>query len=272
MTHLLTGQTVLITGAGSGIGRLLAHGAAARGARVVIWDLSEGAAETVRGEIVAHGGRAEAHVVDVSDRTSVHRAAAETGAVDVLINNAGVVTGKKLLDASDEAIERTFRVNTLALYWVTRAFLGGMIERRRGTVVTIASAAGLVGVAKQTDYSASKFAAFGFAESLRVELAKERTGVNSLVVCPYFISTGMFEGVRTKYPRLLPILTPDYVARKTLTAIERGARTLILPRSVRLLPPARVLPARMFDGLMNRLGVNDTMDHFTGRAAGKTPD
>jgi len=266
VTHFLKNQTVLITGGGSGIGRLLALGAAERGARVMLWDLSAEAAESVREEIVGAGYHAEAYAVDVSDRDAVKAAAKKTGAVDVVINNAGVVTGKNLLDASDEAIERTIRVNTLALFWVTRAFLGDMITNRRGTVVTISSAAGLVGVAKQTDYSASKFAAFGFAESLRVELSKANTGVNSLVVCPYFISTGMFEGVQTKYPLLLPILTPEYVAQKTLTAIEKGRHQLIMPRFVNFLSPARVLPARWFDKLMNQLGVNNTMDHFVGRA------
>lgn len=265
MAHPLKDQTVLITGGGNGIGRLLALGAAERGARVILWDLSATAANAVRDEIVGAGGEAEAFSVDVSDRDAVKATALETGPVDVLVNNAGVVTGEKLLDASDDAIERTIRVNTLALFWVTRAFLGGMIKNKRGTVVTISSAGGLVGVAKQTDYSASKFAAFGFAESLRVELAKEGAGVNSLVVCPYFISTGMFEGVQTKYPLLLPILKPEYVAEKTLTAIERGRHQLIMPRFVRALAPARMLPISLFDKLTTQLGVNNTMDHFVGR-------
>lgn len=265
MPHPLKNQTVLITGGGSGIGRLFALGAAQRGARVIVWDLSEEAGESVRQEIVGQGYDAEAYTVDVSDRDSVREAAKAVGSVDVLINNAGIVTGKNLLDASEEAIERTIRVNTLALFWTTRAFLGSMIKNHRGTVVTVASAAALVGVAKQTDYSSSKFAAFGFAESLRVELAKDNTGVNSLVVCPYFISTGMFEGVRTKYPRLLPILTPEYVAEKTLTAIEQGKHELIMPRFVNLLSPARILPVKWFDKVMNQLGVNNTMDDFVGR-------
>ncbi|MGV8859305.1 SDR family oxidoreductase [Rhodoglobus sp.] len=265
MTHPLKNETVLITGGGSGIGRLLALGAAERGARVVVWDLSAAAAESVCQEIIGAGHHAKAFTVDVSDRAAVKASAKKTGPVDVVINNAGVVTGKNLLDASDDAIERTIRVNTLALFWVTRAFLGNMIANRHGTVVTISSAAGLVGVAKQTDYSASKFGALGFAESLRVELSKANTGVNSLVVCPYFVSTGMFEGVQTKYPLLLPILTPEYVVQKTLTAIEKGRHQLIMPRFVNLLSPARVLPVRWFDKLMNQLGVNNTMDHFVGR-------
>jgi all-trans-retinol dehydrogenase (NAD+) len=145
-----------------------------------------------------------------------------------------------------------------------------MVERGRGTVVTVASAAGLVGVARQTDYSASKFAAFGFNESLRAELRAGRTGVNTLVVCPYYIDTGMFDGVRTRFPRLLPILKEEVVAAKVLDGIENGRRKLVLPPLVNLVPAARLLPVGTFDRLMDVLGINRTMDQFTGRPAEAT--
>ncbi|VXB53856.1 SDR family oxidoreductase [Arthrobacter sp. 8AJ] len=261
----LSGATLLVTGGGSGLGRRLALGAARRGSRVVIWDVDAAAGAAVRDEIRAAGAQAEAHAVDVTDREAVKAAAARTGPVDVLVNNAGVVSGHRLLDATDEAIERTMHVNVMALYWVTRAFLGGMAERGHGTVVTIASAAGMVGVARQTDYSASKFAAFGFTESLRAELRADQTGVNTLVVCPYYINTGMFDGVQTLWPRLLPILEEEDVAAEVLDAIEAGRRKLVLPPLVNLLPVLRILPVGVFDRLMDVLGVNRTMDHFTGR-------
>lgn len=263
----LSGSTVLVTGGGSGLGRRMAVEAAGRGARVVIWDLSADGGRNVRDEIRRAGGVAEAQTVNVADREAVQAAAAVAGPVDVLINNAGVVTGKLLLDADDEDIQRTFDVNVLALYWVTRAFLPGMADRGHGTVVTIASAAGLVGVAKQTDYSASKFAAFGFNESLRAELRAGRTGVNTLVVCPYYIDTGMFDGVRTRFPRLLPILREEAVAVQVLDAIESGRQKLVLPPLVNLVPAARLLPVGAFDRLMDVLGINRTMDRFTGRPA-----
>jgi len=265
----LSGATVLITGGGSGLGRRLALGAARRGSLVLIWDLDAERCAAVRDEIRADGGSAEAYVVDVTDRQAVKAAADVAGPVDVLVNNAGVVSGRPLLEAADEAIERTMNVNVMALYWVTRAFLGGMANRRRGTVVTVASAAGLVGVACQTDYSASKFAAFGFNESLRAELRAGRTGVNTLVVCPYYIDTGMFDGVQTRWPLLLPILQEEQVATRVLDAIEAGRRKLVLPPIVNLLPALRILPVTVFDGLMDVLGVNRTMDHFTGRDAGR---
>lgn len=259
------GSHVLITGGGNGIGRLMALGAAERGARVTIWDVSEDRGREVRDEIRSRGGVAEAATIDITDRDAVDRASIDAGAVDILINNAGVVTGKRLLDADPDAIRRTFEVNTLSLYWTTRAFLGGMVARDRGTVVMIASAAGLVGVARQTDYSASKFAAFGFTESLRAELATERSRVGTLVVCPYYINTGMFAGVKTRFPWLLPILDEQVVATRVLDAIERGTRQLMLPRLVRLIPGVRMLPVPAFDAVLNTLGINKTMDHFRGR-------
>lgn len=265
----LRGSTVLITGAGSGIGRRMALGAARRGARIVVWDLSPERGQQVRDEVRAAGAQAEAFTVDVSDAESVRVAAADTlaavGGIDVVVNNAGVVSGRRLLDATDAGIERTFGVNVLALFWVTRAFLPGMLERRRGAVVTIASAAGLVGVAKQTDYSASKHAAVGFDESLRAELRTARSPVSTLVVCPYYIDTGMFAGVRTRIPWLLPILKEEAVAEAVLDGIESGRRRLILPPLVRLVPVLRILPVRLFDRINDLLGVNRTMEHFTGR-------
>lgn len=164
----IKGAVVLITGAGSGIGQLMAIECAKRGARVlVLWDIKDPAdtAATIMREVGA-GVVVRRDVVDVT--ADLHHTAqaviSEFGRVDILINNAGIVTGKNFLDLTDDDVERTFAVNTLSHYRTTREFLPGMLERDRGSVVTIASAAGLVGVARQTDYSASKFGAVGFAE------------------------------------------------------------------------------------------------------------
>ncbi|MDQ4491599.1 SDR family oxidoreductase [Sinomonas sp. ASV486] len=265
----LRGTRVLITGGASGIGRLMALESARRGAEVVIWDLSADGAAAVVAEIVATGGLASSYPVDVTDTAHVAEAARQTGDVDVVVNNAGVVSGQTLLEASESALRRTLEVNVLALYWVTRAFLPGMIARGRGTVVTIASAAGLVGVARQTDYSASKFGAFGFTESLRAELRADGHDVGTLVVCPYYINTGMFEGVETKFPALLPILEEHDVALKVIDGIESGREQIILPPFARLVPLMRFLPTRAFDRVADFFGINHTMDHFVGRAGAK---
>ena len=261
----LTGARILITGGGSGLGRQMGIQAARKGAHIIIWDRDRDAAERVRDEIIAARGSAESHVVDITEVPVVNRTAERSGRVDVLINNAGIVTGKHLLGATEEGIRRTFEVNTLAHYWVTRAVLPGMIERGDGAIVTVASAAGLVGVAQQTDYSASKFAAVGFTESLRAELRSLGHRIDTLIVAPFFINTGMFDGVRSRFPLILPILQEEKVASQILRAIEKRKLTLVLPPFARIIPLVRLLPVRAYDWLADVLGINSTMDNFVGR-------
>lgn len=262
-----TGARVLVTGGGSGLGRLLACGAAQRGAsEVVVWDMSTERAQATVDIIERHGGRALAMTVDVTDQAGVTKAAEQTGGIDILINNAGVVSGRLLLDNSPESIERTLQVNLHSLFWVTRAFLGGMVERNLGCVVTVASAAGLVGPASMTDYSASKFGAFGFNEALRNELRKQGSSVRTLIVAPYFMSTGMFDGVTTRFPALLPILRPTKVAVATLNSIESGRLVLELPWFVNSLALLRLMPVVVLDWAADFFGINHGMDDFHGRA------
>src|SRR5699024_2648632 len=232
--------TVVVTGGGRGLGRRMAWEAARRGARVILWDADAGAAERAAERIRRFGGECREERVDVTDEAAVDGAAQRAGEVDVVVNNAGIVSGGELLANSSEQIRRTFAVNVLGAYWTTRALLPGMLERDRGTVVNIASAAGLAGVARQTDYSASKHAVVGFTESLRAEL-RTRPGcsVRTLLVCPYYIDTGMFGGVSTRFPRLLPILREPEVARAVIDGVERGREVLIMPPLVRLLPALR---------------------------------
>jgi all-trans-retinol dehydrogenase (NAD+) len=180
------------------------------------------------------------------------------------VNNAGVIAGKPFVQLTEDEIRRTYEINALAPYWTTQAFLPGMLERNQGLVVNLASAAGLIGTTRMTDYSGTKHAMVGFTEALRAELRAQRSAVRTLVVCPFYISTGMFDGVQTRVPWLLPILKPEDVATKTLDAIERGAAKLVLPWSVNLMPVMRVLPVPLFDAVVDLLGVNHTMDRFTG--------
>ncbi|MDR1634864.1 MAG: SDR family oxidoreductase [Bifidobacteriaceae bacterium] len=262
----LEGARVLITGGGSGIGRRMAIGAARKGSTVAIWDLDRVRAESVRSEIAAEGGRVEAFDLDVTDREAVMAGAERTGPVDIVINNAGVVSGRALLEEPPGSINRTLDVNLRSLFWVTQAFLGGMIERRTGYVVTVASAAGLVAGSKMADYAASKAGAIAFNESLRNELREAGAGVATMVVCPFYIDTGMFAGVKSRYPALLPILEPRRVAGAVLRGIERGSKQLIMPPLVRTVPMLRLLPVGAFDWVADQLGINESMEDFAGRS------
>jgi all-trans-retinol dehydrogenase (NAD+) len=266
----LPGRIVLVTGAAGGIGRRMALKAAEHGATVVAWDIDGSRLDVLVKEIDELApGRGHGYVCDVTDPEVVTDTAAkvqsEVGPVDVVILNAGVINGKVLLELSDADIRKTFDVNVLGLYWVTRAFLPTMVERRSGHIVTIASAAGLLGVVRQVDYSASKHAAKGFGESLRVELNRYSPDLRTTLVCPYYINTGMFDGVKSKVGWLLPILEEQDVADKVISAIERDKAELYMPWSVGSTSLLRVLPTKLFDRIMTFLGVHASMDEFHGR-------
>jgi all-trans-retinol dehydrogenase (NAD+) len=113
--------------------------------------------------------------------------------------------------------------------------------------------------------AASKWGAIGFTESLRAELRSFGSRVRTLVVAPYYINTGMFDGVKTRFPLLLPILDPPKVATKVLTAIESGRQQVVLPPMVRIVPPLRFLPPVAFDVILDAFGINHSMDSFVGR-------
>lgn len=262
---------VLVTGAASGIGRLLALGCATLGATVTIWDLdaeSAGRAAAEAEELGAAG--AWAYTCDVGDREQVYARAEEVRAAagdpDVLVNNAGIVNGRPLLELPDERIEKTFAVNTLALFWTAKAFLPRMKDRGSGHIVTVASAAGMIGTARETDYAASKFAAVGFNEALRQELRHSAPGVRTTVVCPYYVDTGMFKGVKSRFPRLLPVLREQEVADRILRAVQKNEPLVQMPFMVSSLPALRLLPVWAFDQLADFFGLNNAMDSFTGRS------
>ena len=265
------GKTILITGGASGIGRLIGLKAARLGSTVVVWDLDEARLDDVLKDLRRCTARAtHGYVCDVSDQQAVAATAAAVteavGEVDILVNNAGVVSGRPLLEITNEQIERTFKVNVLALFWVTKAFLPAMMRRNDGHIVNISSAGGLIGVPRQTDYSASKHAVVGFNESLRVELRRLAPGIRTTVVCPFYIDTGMFAGAKTRIPLLLPILHEDDVATRVIKAVRRNKEQLLMPPMVHLVSPLRLLPVPVLDLIANMLGVHDSMDDFVGRA------
>ena len=269
----LDGRRVLVTGGAQGMGLLIAQGAAARGAHVAVWDVNSGALRDAAARIGAARPRANqlvaSEVVDVGDADAVARAAehlaASFGNVDVLINNAGVVSGKPLTELSPEEVQRTLRVNTAALFWTARAFLPPMIDAGAGHVVTMASAGGLIGVSRLSDYCASKFGAVGFHESLRAELRRTAPGVGTSLICPFFVGTGMFAGVRTRFPFLLPILEPEKVAAAVIRAVEKNRALVVLPWFVHSLKLLRLLPVRWLDPIASFFGIHVAMDTFSGR-------
>jgi len=263
------GKQVLITGGASGIGRLMAFDFARRGAHVIVWDLRHEDLKALETEAAAEGLSIAGMVCDVSSSSAVYAQAKlllqKQIPVDILINNAGIVSGKTLLETPDEKIEKTMAVNTLSLFWTTKAFLPAMIRQKSGHIVTIASAAGIIGVRGLTDYCASKFAAVGFDESLRMELRAIKSPVKTTVICPFFIDTGMFKGVKTRFPLLLPILKPEKAVKRIVKAILKNRKRLIMPRFANWVLLLRLFPLGFVDAVTGFLGISHAMDNFTGR-------
>ncbi|GMS93573.1 hypothetical protein PENTCL1PPCAC_15748, partial [Pristionchus entomophagus] len=190
-------QICLITGAGSGLGRMMAIEFAKLGCTLVLWDVNEKGNEETKIMLGKSGVKVYTYTLDLSKKEQINataeRVKKEVGEVDILINNAGIVTGKKIFECPDELMEKTMAVNTNALLFTGKNFVKSMIERNNGHVVTIASLAGKGGTAGLVDYCASKHGAVGFHESLSAELRKlKANGVKTTVICPYYINTGMF--------------------------------------------------------------------------------
>lgn len=265
----LNNQTVLISGGASGIGALMgAEFLAAGASRLVIWDVNLELAQEVREKLQQGSVEVIAQCVDVTSLSAMQAAYQELLdsriEIDVLVNNAGIIVGKKFWDHSHEEIERTLRVNTRALMDLTLIVLPAMRSRGRGHIVNISSAAAMVANPNMSVYCASKWAVLGWSDSLRLELESEQSGVKVTSVTPYYIHTGMFAGVRSRF---IPILRPEYVARKIVAATIKGRIFLRMPRILYLVPLLRgVLGVRAFDLIAGKLlGIYKSMDDFRGR-------
>ncbi|XP_057378300.1 epidermal retinol dehydrogenase 2-like [Daphnia carinata] len=263
----ISGQVALVTGAGGGIGRLIALGLSNLGCVVVCWDVAKQANEETARLIKLSKGQVYAYQVDLTKREDIYRAAErvkqDVGKVTILVNNAGVVTGKAILECSDELIQRTFDVNILAHFWTVKSFLPDMIMQDQGHIVTIASLAGFSGCNRMVDYCASKFAAVGFDESLRTELAVDgRKGVKTTVVCPFFVKTPLFAGIKSK---VLPVLEPETVANETITAILTEEPMCLIPSRLSILIALKsLLPIKALISSYKAFGLDETMNAFEG--------
>lgn len=269
----IAGKTVLITGGASGIGRLMGGICLEKGAaNLVIWDVNPDNIRKTEDEFKA-GKRVWSYIVNCADAEAVEAAYSkvkeEVGEVDVLINCAGIVRGNNTFDKQTvKDINLTMDVNATAPMLVALQALPDMIKRDSGCVCNIASAAGMLGVPKMSVYCASKWAVIGWTESMRIELKMAGSKVKVMSVAPYFINTGMFDGVQSK---IFPILKPEKVAAKVIRAIEKGKSFKGIPFPFHFIRFWQgVLPLSVFDFVFGKcFGVYSVMDHFTGRKANK---
>lgn len=241
-TSNLRGRTVLVTGAGSGIGRELALLAARRGANLVVCDVDEPGLAEVESAVRDRGPGVLARQVDVASREQMRDFAdavhAEAGPVDLLINNAGVGLGAGFLDTELEDWDWILGVNVLGVVHGCHFFVPRMVERGAGGhVVNLSSMAGFFATPSLSAYSATKFAVLGFSEALREELRPHGIGVTA--ICPGLINTPITRTARARGSLADPAAReravalyarrgygPDRVARNILRAVERD-RTVV---------------------------------------------
>ena len=266
---LLAGKTMLVTGGNKGMGKLFCERGVAEGAKIIIWATNEQTMKETAEELTRRGGEVYTYKVDLSDRSAIEKAARNVlekhGTVDILINNAGIVVGSYFWEHTNDQIEKTMRINSEAMMYVCRAFLPGMMEKREGRIVNMASAAGLFSNPKMSVYCASKWAVIGWSDSLRLEL--EQQGYHDVcvtTVTPGYVDTGMFKGV--KAPLMSPILKPERFVQKVWVAMKKGKVVVRSPWTVYLAPLLKgVFPIRLFDFIAGKVfGLYTSMDEFKG--------
>ena len=199
----LKDRVALVTGAGRGIGRAIAERLAAEGAKVAALDVDERTAREA-GEAVGGIGLR----MDVTDASAVAAAIAEAerrlGPTDILVNNAGWDKAEPFVKSTEETWDKVLAINLKGPIRVTRAVLDGMIERRRGRIVSISSDAGRVGSSGEAVYSAAKAGIIGFSKTLAREVARYQINVN--VVCPGPTNTQLLKDVAPDNPKLIEAL------------------------------------------------------------------
>jgi 3-oxoacyl-[acyl-carrier protein] reductase len=221
MNYNLNGKKAIVTGAGSGIGRAIAHRLGKAGAVVAVCDLIPEAAATVAEEISREGGRAKPFPLDVADSVQVNdvvnKIETELGGIHILVNNAGITRDNLLLRMSEEDFDRVIAVNLKGAFNLTRACCRAMIKERWGRIINISSVIGQMGNAGQANYAAAKAGLIGFTKSVAKELAGRNITVNA--IAPGFIKTAMTEkldpAVQQAYIQAIPLKragTPEDVA------------------------------------------------------------
>ncbi|HLR90393.1 MAG TPA: SDR family NAD(P)-dependent oxidoreductase [Balneolaceae bacterium] len=262
-------KTILVTGAASGIGRRFTERVARYNPeRLILWDRNTTALTQLRQELSATRN-VQISGVDVSDPEIIQIEADnlihQDRVPDLVLNCAGIVTGKYFHQHNFHEIGQIMQVNVAGSMWVVNAFLDAMIARGSGHIVNLASASAYIGNPKMSVYAASKWAVLGWTESLQLEMKRLQTGIDVTAIIPSYIDTGMFKGV--KAPALVPILSTEAMTGHILRGVASRKMAVKVPFMVRFVPLLKaILPQSLFDWVAGSLlGVYTSMDTFKGR-------
>jgi short-subunit dehydrogenase len=258
MMQFLAGMRVLVTGASSGIGHALAVLAARRGARVMLVGRSAAPVQRIAQSLVAEGCRAVALRGDVTSAGDRHQmldeVARQFGGLDILVNNAGILATGHFTDASADRLRQIMETNFFAAAELMRGAVPLLRHGCNPTIVNIASITGRRGVPARPEYSASKFALIGLSEAVRAELAKD--AVNVLVVNPCLVNTRLEKNSIENSARRewsdRKLISPEFVADRTLRAILKRRHEITIGGSGRLLLLVNRMFPRFVDHLMAR--------------------
>ena len=272
----IQGTNALVTGAAGGLGRYITRALAAQGANVVVSDLPGDALDARAKEVAGFGTRVEAVAADLAKqgerRGLIEMAERALGPIDILVNNAGLEFVGPYADAPLAQIDLITKVNLLTPMELTRIALPGMLERRRGHIVNIASLAGKAALAYFHTYNATKFGVVGLTHAIRHELSEEPVSIS--VICPGFIARegmyGRVEGhVERKGGNPLGASPPERVGAAVVRAVrEDCAEIIISRRPVRPLVALASVAPKAAIWLNEKMGTRDAAREF-GAAEGR---
>ncbi|KAJ0182273.1 hypothetical protein K1T71_001642 [Dendrolimus kikuchii] len=232
-------EIILITGTGHGMGRETALRFARLGGIIVCVDINPTGNQETVDIIKEQKGKAYRYECDVTNREAIKLMASkirsEVGDVTMLVNNAGIMPCKSIMQTTEKEILATFNVNILAHLWLVQEFLPSMMEKNHGHIVALSSMAGLIGLRNLVPYCATKFAVRGMMEALHEELredARDFSGIKFTIICPYIVDTGLCKNPKIKFPSLMKIVTVQEAADNIVDAVRRNYFEVTIPSSL----------------------------------------
>ncbi|XP_075158880.1 lipid droplet subset dehydrogenase 1 isoform X1 [Haematobia irritans] len=229
------GKFVFITGTGHGMGKYMAQQYSGLGAKVICVDINEkNNSETVK-EIKQGGGDAYGYTCDVTNRDAIFELAQKVqkdhGFIEIIVNNAGIMPCRPLLEQTEKEIRLMYDINVLAHFWILQAFLPEMIAKNKGHIVAMSSCAGLFGLPNLVPYCGTKFAVRGLMVSMHEELRKlnKNNQIKFTTIYPYMVDTGLCKNPRFRFS-WMKMVDPKEAASSIILAQRTGLEEASIPR------------------------------------------